>query len=91
LCEYHQAQGNATVSNATTDSIPLPATAPADVLTDILREGARRLLADAIEAEVDAWLAHRADIRDDQGLRLVARSSSQSATATASPRTAGSR
>lgn len=77
LCKYHQAQGNATVPNATTDSIPVPATAPSYVLTDILREGARRLLADAIEAEVDAWIVNRADIRDDQGHRLVVRNGRQ--------------
>jgi len=65
------------VSDATTDPIQLPAAAPADVLTDILREGARRLLADAVEAEVDAWIAHRADIRDDHGRRLVVRNGRQ--------------
>ena len=65
------------MSDTTTDPIKLPVAAPVDVLTDILREGARRLLADAVEAEVDAWIAHRADIRDDHGRRLVVRNGRQ--------------
>ncbi|XVS61837.1 IS256 family transposase [Actinosynnema sp. CA-299493] len=39
----------------------------------IVREGARRMLAEALRAEVDAYLAAFADERDEQGRRLVVR------------------
>ena len=43
-----------------------------DALTEVLREGARTLLAQAIEAEVAEFLAARADERDAAGRsRLV--------------------
>ncbi|GAA4574305.1 IS256 family transposase [Micromonospora coerulea] len=43
------------------------------LLDDIVREGARRMLAAALEAEVDAYLAELADERDERGRRLVVR------------------
>lgn len=42
-------------------------------LDELVREGARRMLAMALEAEVDAYLAAFADERDDAGRRLVVR------------------
>jgi transposase-like protein len=42
-------------------------------LDEIVREGARRMLAMALEAEVDSYLASFADERDDDGHRLVVR------------------
>ncbi len=43
-----------------------------DPLTAVLRSGAQRLLAQAVEMEVSAFLAGQADLKDDQGrLRLV--------------------
>lgn len=44
-----------------------------DVLTEILRTGARRMLIEAIEDEVAAYLERHADTRDEQGHRLVVR------------------
>jgi transposase-like protein len=44
-----------------------------DVLTEILRTGARKMLIDAIEDEVNAYLEQSANERDDQGHRLVVR------------------
>ena len=44
-----------------------------DVLTEILREGARDMLAEAIENEVAEYIARHAHLRDDQGHRLVVR------------------
>lgn len=61
------------MNHATTDPIPLPAESSTDVLTEILREGARRLLATAVETEIDAWIAERAGLLDDQSHRLVVR------------------
>jgi Transposase, Mutator family len=43
------------------------------LLDDVVREGARRMLAAALEAEVDACLAELADERDERGRRLVVR------------------
>src|SRR5687767_7405118 len=42
-------------------------------LDAIVREGARRMLAAALEAEVDAYLAAHAAERDERGRRLVVR------------------
>jgi putative transposase len=39
----------------------------------VVREGARRMLAAALEAEVDVYLAELADSRDERGRRLVVR------------------
>ena len=44
-----------------------------DVLTEILRNGAHQLLADAIENEVAEYLAEHAGRRDQAGQRLVVR------------------
>jgi putative transposase len=43
------------------------------VLDEIVREGARRMLAAALEAEVDAYVETHADERDERGRRLVVR------------------
>ena len=43
------------------------------LLDDIVREGARRMLTAALEAEVDAYLAELASERDERGRRLVVR------------------
>ena len=42
-------------------------------LDEIVAEGARRMLAAALEAEVDAYIRARAEERDDDGRRLVVR------------------
>jgi len=44
-----------------------------DVLTEILRQGAQRMLKEAIEAEVSDYLARHAQAVDEQGHRLVVR------------------
>ncbi|WP_248966143.1 IS256 family transposase [Sphaerisporangium perillae] len=43
------------------------------LLDEIVRDGARRMLAAALEAEVNAHIAELADERDDKGRRLVVR------------------
>ena len=45
----------------------------ADPLTEVLRTGARRLLAEAVEAEVSAFIASHADVVDEAGRRRVVR------------------
>lgn len=51
------------------------ADAPAgtSLIDEIVREGARRMLAEALRAEVDAYIAAFADERDECGHRLVVR------------------
>ncbi|REH18124.1 mutator family transposase [Kutzneria buriramensis] len=48
-------------------------TADSLLIDEIVREGARRMLAAALEAEVTAYIAELADQRDETGRRLVAR------------------
>jgi transposase-like protein len=60
-----------------TESTPIIALKPEetskDTLTEILRTGAQRMLAAALEAEVEAYVAEFADVRDESGHRLVVR------------------
>jgi len=44
-----------------------------DILTEVLRNGAQRMLAAALEAEVESYLARHEGSRDDSGRRLVVR------------------
>jgi transposase-like protein len=70
------AEEYAAVDQSTTLTIAGPTPGSQDVLTEILRSGARKLLAEAIEAEVAAWIDGHADIRDGSGRRLVVRNGS---------------
>src|SRR6476661_5876163 len=63
-----------TRSTMTEASVLLPV--EKDVLTDVLRLGAQRLLAQAVQAEVDDYLAARQDVRDAAGRRQVVRNGS---------------
>jgi transposase-like protein len=57
--------------------VPDPAardsSAPSSLIDEIVREGARRMLAEALQAEVDAYVAQFAGERDANGRRLVVR------------------
>lgn len=44
-----------------------------DPLTALLRQGARRLLSQAVEAEVEQWIAEHAHLVDERGRRQVVR------------------
>jgi putative transposase len=57
----------------TTDTVRFPVSTVHDVLTGILREGAVRMLAQAVEAEVAAYIDRHADLLDADGHRLVVR------------------
>ena len=65
------------MSQSTTDSTRMRATEASDVLTELLRQGAQKMLATAIEAEVGEWIAARQDLRDEDGHRLVVRNGHQ--------------
>jgi putative transposase len=67
------AEEYAAVDQSTTLPIAGPTTGSHDVLTELLRSGARRLLAEAVEAEVAAWIDARAHLKDEAGRRQVVR------------------
>jgi putative transposase len=51
----------------------LPVATSRDVLSEILRDGAQRLLAQAVEAEVTEWIDSHADLKNADGHRQVVR------------------
>jgi transposase-like protein len=57
----------------TTTSLSFPSTTSQDALTAILRDGAQRLLAEAVEAEVREWIESHAHVQDEAGRRQVVR------------------
>ena len=61
------------MGRGTTDTIQFPGASSQDVLTGILREGAQRLLAQAIESEVDVHIEAHKERRDAEGHRLIVR------------------
>jgi len=67
------AQEYATVDCSTTDMRMVPLPDGQDVLTSLLRQGAQRLLTQAIEAEVAGWLAQHQHCLDAQGRQQVVR------------------
>jgi putative transposase len=58
---------------STIDRFVLPVPQSQDVMTEILRTGAQKMLAQMIQQEVDDWLAERASLQDEQGRRQVVR------------------
>ena len=69
----HEAEEYPAMSESTTDIRIVPLPEGQDVLTEVIREGARRMLAQAVEAEVTAWIDAHAHLKDDAGRRLVVR------------------
>lgn len=61
------------MQEGTLEAIQFPGGNGRDVLTEILREGAEKLLVQAVEAEVAAYIERHADFRDADGHRLVVR------------------
>ncbi|MFQ5705757.1 MAG: IS256 family transposase [Gemmatimonadales bacterium] len=57
-------------SNRTTTTIPVPGR---DVLTEILRDGAQRLLGHAIDAEIADWIERHASLTNEAGRQQVVR------------------
>lgn len=50
-----------------------PVASAKDMLTEVLRDGAQRMLTAALEAEVESYLSDHANARDEVGHRLVVR------------------
>src|SRR4051795_10599389 len=69
----YEAEDYPAMQQSTTDIRIVPLPKGQDVLTEILRDGARRLLAEAIEAEVTAWIDAHAHLKDQAGRRQVVR------------------
>ena len=63
----------AAVDKSTTLPIAGPTLSSQDALTEVLREGAKRLLAEAIQAEVSAWIESYAHVKNEAGHRQVVR------------------
>ena len=55
------------------DQLVLPASTSQDVLTGLLRQGAQRMLAQAIDAEVAEWIESHRELLDQAGHRQVVR------------------
>ena len=61
------------MTDATVNADALPLAAEKDVLTDVRRQGATQLLAQAIQAVVAAYSAARSHLRDEAGRQQVVR------------------
>jgi putative transposase len=55
------------------EATPAAPTTSVSLIDEIVRDGARRMLAAALEAEVAAYIDGHADLRDEHGHRLVVR------------------
>ena len=73
LCEAHFSQEYTTVQEPTTATVSLTSSSSSDVMSEILRQGAQRMLATAIESEVSDWIEKHSHIVDDKGHRQVVR------------------
>src|ERR1700722_796596 len=69
----HEAEESPAMNESTPDIRIVPLPTGQDVLTEVLREGARRMLARAIEAEVAAWIDDHAHLKDETGRQQVVR------------------
>ncbi len=63
----------ATMAESTTQSLAFPESTAKDVMTEILRNGAQQMLAQAIQEEVVEWVEQRAELHDAQGRHQVVR------------------
>ena len=61
------------MTNVIKGNFGLPVESSEDALLEILRQGARRLLAQSVETEVQDYVSRYADCRDEKGRRLAVR------------------
>src|SRR3954447_11259608 len=69
----YEAEDYPAMQQSTTEIRIVPLPQGPDVLTEILRDGARRMLAEAIEAEVAIWIDAHAHLQDQARRRQVVR------------------
>lgn len=61
------------MQEGTTTTVAFPTESAPDVLSEVLRDGAQRMLALAVDAEVADWIDRHADLKDENGRRQVVR------------------
>ena len=61
------------MNELTRESLAVPAATSQDVLTEILRNGAKRLLSQAVGAELETWIESHKHVTDERGHRQVVR------------------
>jgi transposase-like protein len=69
----HAGQEYTTMHEPITNTLAFPSTGSRDVLTEILHDGAQRLLTQAIDIEVTEWITARRHLTDDRDHRQVVR------------------
>jgi putative transposase len=67
---------HATMRENNGSAVVLPSVSSRDVLSEILREGAQRMLAEAVQAEVAEWIEERRHCVDERGRQHVVRNGS---------------
>jgi transposase-like protein len=70
---HHKSKGGYALKNDTVFDLHAPEEPVEDILTETLRQGSRKLLAQAVEAEVAEFLASHDRLVDDEGRRLIVR------------------
>src|SRR5688500_8051384 len=66
-------QEYATMAEPSSSTVSFPGISSKDVLSDVLRQGAQRMLAQAIEVEVAEWIDGHVEVTDLKGRRQVVR------------------
>jgi putative transposase len=61
------------MAEPSSSTVLFPGSSSKDVLSDVLRQGAQRMLTQAIEAEVAVWIEEHAHLTDEAGHRQVVR------------------
>lgn len=61
------------MNKATQEALSVPRSEVRDLLTEVLRKGAQKMLAEAIEAEVEEYIREHEEVKDEDGHRLVVR------------------
>ena len=62
-----------TMSEDNVIALKKPESIIVDQITDILRQGARKLLAQALEAEIDHFMSQNGGLKDDRGRQRIVR------------------
>jgi putative transposase len=66
----------ATMREDSGSAVVLPSVSARDVLGEVLRQGAQRMLAEAVQAEVDEWIDAHRHLVDERGRQQVVRNGS---------------
>ena len=61
------------MAERSSSTVSFPGISSKDVLTDVLRQGAQRMLVQAIETEVAEWIEVHASVTNEVGRRQVVR------------------